>query len=58
MWHLFLDCEWVDDLCQAVAVTIDAGSSYGGDSNGGAEIPQTLIQTLLDAAWAAVTMLD
>ena len=33
------DCEWVDDQCQAVTVTVDAGTPDAGDSNGGAEMP-------------------
>ena len=32
-------CEWVDDLCQAVTVTVDAGTPDGGESNGGSEMP-------------------
>ena len=33
------DCEWVDDVCQVVTVSVDAGTPDGGESNGGSEMP-------------------
>ena len=32
-------CEWVDDGCQAVTVTVDAGTPDVGESAGGSEMP-------------------
>lgn len=32
-------CEWVDDACQAVTVSVDAGTPDAGESTGGTEMP-------------------